>query len=753
MTLAAQSSPTRTQRVELILAQIKQLPTLPAVATRLLQMTADTDSDTKEVIRLIESDPSLAAKILSLVQRASAGVRLGVATVEKAVVMMGFEAVRNTVLTIKIFETFGQSGDPATAFDRREFWKHSLAVACAARMLATQLQWKVDPEEAFVCGLLHDMGKVALDACLPKSYDRVVRQAMQRRANIADVEKQLLGLDHTVAGRRLAQLWALPDSVVECVWLHHHPPESLPRSLKHAPCVRIVHVADLISRELHVGFSGNHLQPERPTDVARRLEMPEEAVQHVQHLLAPEIEDRANLIGLDSLTSNEVYLDALTRANEELGNINSRLASSNQRLRLRDRYLDSLGNLNSTLSSRDVPSQVCRVIAKAWRDALTLPAIAVYSRPSGDGLCAYALSGPEGELDDVIGLDAWDPADARFDLDIEAGISAGICAPADSLHPTLMGVFGPYLDPQPGWIVPLVHDGDAVGGVLFAADRNVMRGLSSQRAEIEMLAISSALMLASAQTRLRSEQLADELGDANRRLCEAQEALLRKRSLSMIAEMAGGAAHELNTPLAVISGRAQLLATRPEMEPHQDVLQLLCDQAHKCSEIVSELMDFAKPTIPKREHFTVGPLLSQLRSDWLERTGWPAEAVTLESAPDVPNVFADPKQVRAALDELVANAVDASGKTARRLQINCDLQPVDGSVVVTLRDSGCGMTADVLERAHDPFFSHRQAGRGRGLGLSRAVRWLEINDAQLRLESEPGHGTTARVILPTAPRD
>jgi C4-dicarboxylate-specific signal transduction histidine kinase len=74
-------------------------------------------------------------------------------------------------------------------------------------------------------------------------------------------------------------------------------------------------------------------------------------------------------------------------------------------------------------------------------------------------------------------------------------------------------------------------------------------------------------------------------------------------------------------------------------------------------------------------------------------------------------------------------------------------------VVVDIRDSGCGMTADVLERAHDPFFSHRQAGRGRGLGLSRATRWLEINDAQLRLESEPDKGTTARVLLPTAQND
>lgn len=748
------SLPAPPQRAELILAQLTQLPTLPAVATRLLQMTTATDADMHEVVRLIESDPSLSAKILSLVRRAAAGAPADVATVEKAVLLMGFEAVRNAVLTVKVFETFGP-GDalPDAAFDRKEFWKHSLAVACAARMLASRVRWSVDPEEAFVCGLLHDMGKIALDACLPKSFDRVVRQADQRRASIADLEKQLLGLDHTVAGRRLAQLWGLPPGIVTSVWLHHHPPESLPQSLSSPATVRIVHLADLIAREQHFGYSGNYLMPETAAEVGGRLGVEPEAIADVQRQLAAQIEERAHLIGLETLTSQAVYLEALAAANEELGRMNATLAASNRRLRVRDRHLQALSQLSATLRAQDAPSKVCLAIARAWRKALTLPVVGVYSQPTGDGICGYAVSKHGGETDDVLALEQAPLPGVRSIRQASAAVMAGgVCLTAEAAEPAVVAAIGPQLGPAPLWVVPLVHERSCVGGVLFAADPTVVAGLADQRDEMEAMAMASALMLAGALTRLAAEQLADELAEASRKLKDAQKALLRERSLSMIAEMAGGAAHELNNPLAVISGRAQMLSAQAQDEQQKKIPDLICQHAQRCSEIVSELMDFAKPPAPKPEKIDVSALLAELRDNWLQRTGWPADAIELHVQGDCPAVFADHAQLLRALDELASNAVQAMETTARRLQINCGFDPADQMVTVIVRDSGCGMSAEVLEHALDPFFSYRLAGRGRGLGLARAFRWLEINHGHLRLDSEAGAGTTAWVSLPASPQ-
>src|SRR3954451_7077477 len=128
----------REKRVELILQQLEELPTLPAVALKVLQATGSDDSAAKDVVQLISSDVALSTRILQLVHRADAGVRGEVNSIDRAVVLLGFDAVRSAVLAVSVFATFAQS--PAERktqhFSVEEFWKHSVAVACCAELLA-----------------------------------------------------------------------------------------------------------------------------------------------------------------------------------------------------------------------------------------------------------------------------------------------------------------------------------------------------------------------------------------------------------------------------------------------------------------------------------------------------------------------------------------------------------------------------------------------------------------------------------------
>src|ERR1041385_3129016 len=174
-------SDAKEKRVELILQQLQQLPTLPVVAVRVLEVTGREDSSADQVVQLISSDQSLTAKILQLVHRAASGGRGEVSSIERAVILLGFDAVRSAVLAISVFQTFDEDANrPPLRFKREEFWKHSIGVACCAELLAELTRGKdhaIEPGEAFVCGLLHDLGKIALDAMLPKSFDRVVEAA------------------------------------------------------------------------------------------------------------------------------------------------------------------------------------------------------------------------------------------------------------------------------------------------------------------------------------------------------------------------------------------------------------------------------------------------------------------------------------------------------------------------------------------------------------------------------------------------
>ncbi len=159
--------------------------------------------------------------------------------------LLGFEAVRNAVLAVSVFETFASSNSHPTQFSREEFWKHSVAVACCAELLTEAIHAAhgrdigFTPSEAFVCGLLHDLGKVALDAILPKSFARVVEAADLLRGNIADVERMVIGLDHMVVGKRLAERWELPQIIREAIWLHGQLPEALPATVKYPRMIKL----------------------------------------------------------------------------------------------------------------------------------------------------------------------------------------------------------------------------------------------------------------------------------------------------------------------------------------------------------------------------------------------------------------------------------------------------------------------------------------------------------------------------------
>jgi HD-like signal output (HDOD) protein len=210
------TTPMTTETTQILLDKIRELPPLPLVARKLVETMQGDACTTDEVTQIMSCDQALAAQVLKLANSSFFGLSGQVGTVSRAVVLLGFSAVRSLAISLGVANALRGI---AHRRDVTPFWQHSIACAAGARLLALDAG-RSDPEEAFVGGLLHDVGALILDlVSAPGTYDRVVQSA----DDILAAEEAAFGIHHAKAGQTLLRHWRLPEALCHGVRFHHHP--------------------------------------------------------------------------------------------------------------------------------------------------------------------------------------------------------------------------------------------------------------------------------------------------------------------------------------------------------------------------------------------------------------------------------------------------------------------------------------------------------------------------------------------------
>lgn len=778
----------KTRKVELVLQQLDSLPTLPVIALRLLALTGDAESNVHDVVGLVSADQSLTGKILSLVSSAAAGGKIGggVTNLHQAVVMLGFETLRNLVLSIKVFEVFQDPAEDEGAastngaprpFNRSEFWKHSLAVATFAELLAPRCKPRLNPQDAFVCGLLHDIGKVAFDTAMPKSFARVVEAATMARGDLADVERRVIGLDHALAGKRIAEAWNLPQLLTETIWLHGAPPPPPAVSpaaqksagLANSAMVLLIGLADLVVRRQHIGFSGNFLFPFEPDAYLAHLGLTTDDLSNATARLNEALESRARGIGLNPLESRALYLQSIANANVELGRANQQLAVQNRKLSVRSTCFDLLTRFYSRIVPAASPSQLLADIGHAAHAFLDSPKLVLFSQdPSGESITGSdpAAGSSTAGFGEVLLFDASQTshdsflmAMPRFAGDQRVGRpNQNFTRPAMPQAEWLLERVQPFLGTRNCWFMPLLCGAEPVGGFVWIAradekanNTNVMANIP----DLPLVAQAWGMTLRTAQIREQQAVLTESLAAANRELGALQQQLVRAKSLASVGEMAAGAAHEMNNPLAIMCGRAQLMAARLTDPALKQDATLIATQGERLSQIITDMMEFARPQQPRPAAVNAETLATEAVQLAAERANVAPGTIQLDVAPNLPPATADARQIRNALAEILLNALQATraveGRDPGKVALQVRFDPLDSQLIFQVRDEGIGMTPEVMKHAFAPFFSAKAAGRNRGMGLAKALRWVENHGGTIRLDSRPTLGTTAVLLLPAQP--
>ena len=222
------------------LDQIEDLPTLPAIAMEVNKMLLDDDTTINKLSDTIEKDQAMVSKLLKLVNSAFFGLRGKISNISHAVVVLGFNTIRNAVVSTSIIDAFSIK-EGLDGFDITEFWKHSLAVAVTSKSLAekTGIQFA---DDFFVGGLLHDMGKMVLLQHFKDLFHKVWRTVKENNQSFYDAEKIQIQIDHAQIGGYLARKWQLPMALVDAIRNHH----DVGLNANDINLSMIVHAADII---------------------------------------------------------------------------------------------------------------------------------------------------------------------------------------------------------------------------------------------------------------------------------------------------------------------------------------------------------------------------------------------------------------------------------------------------------------------------------------------------------------------------
>jgi HD-like signal output (HDOD) protein len=230
------------ESLKLYVQKIKKLPTLPVIAQEILNLVSDDLTSVGRIEKVVENDPAISAKILSVANSVFFGVKTQTRTLDNAIMRIGFDNLKSIALGISLM-TVLQDGKIGKVFDYKRIYNHSVTVGFVARLLGRKLKMDFS-DEMMINGMLHDLGYLIMNKFFPEMY-REVLAAFEKGKSLIEAETEVLGFTHADIGHWLAEKWNLPNAVLDTT-LYHHAPSLAKRNLKR---VAVIHLADYITTQ------------------------------------------------------------------------------------------------------------------------------------------------------------------------------------------------------------------------------------------------------------------------------------------------------------------------------------------------------------------------------------------------------------------------------------------------------------------------------------------------------------------------
>lgn len=697
----------------------RNLPSLPQVLLQVIALDEQEEPDIRKLVTIISQDPAISAKALRLVNSAYFSLEGKFTSLERAILYLGADTVKNIAITASVHQVFNgmkRNGN----FSMNHFWWDSFSCAIFARRIAQQTKY-LNIEEAYVAGLLHNLGKLLLLANFPREFNATLC-APSNQADICDRERQQIGVTHCEAGAWLIKHWKLNSFLADAVLYHHEPVARVRNSF---PLVKI-------------------------TSLAHKLSKSDDPTEPALHAVAME------LLGLN----NDQLQTIATGAREEIENIASSLDLSIQPPATQEKTPSELPDqhalhlvsrvqensllttfLENLLRARDLDA-VLKVTERALNILLEIDTVIFFlQNPEGQSLCGCAST--QNQMNELA-------------LGLVLSNRAETSLLARSMHEKMI-------------ITPHTHP---ASGELSLADLQLLdlmgkRGLAyipmtvgNTSLGVIVLGLRESKLKADARLlRLIGSQAAQSIHLFDISAKQAQK--IQEERMAATALAAARIAHEINNPLAIIKNYFKLFELKfTHSATLKEDLKILNDEVDRISSIIQQLNDFSPSTQQDCKETDLNALLTDLArilaKSILSRS---RIQIHFTPAPDLPPIIAPSDDLKQIFINLIKNSAEALREGGN---IHVDVQyPATsngpgaearsprgtGRIRVSVRDDGPGIPEAIAAHLFEPFISTKGPGNS-GLGLSIVKNIVTRLHGTIAWDSSREKGTTFTVELP-----
>ncbi len=689
--------------------QSNHLPQIPQVMLKLVRLCGNETVNMDELIRLIATEPGLTSKLLQIIGSPYVNLPREVNSIKTAVIYLGLDTVKNIAISSSAMHFFSLAGK-IPEFDITRFWYHSYKTAVIAQKIALE-NADYFPEDFFLAGLLHEVGRLVLMQTFPQAYQSILQKAGSGQ-EMAHAEMEVLGADTPQVSAWIFNHWNMNPLISDAVLFLNEPIDRVEQEPLH---VKTLYMANLLS------------EPNSQETISSLLSLTDIHETRVEEIAAQaedEVAHMARSLGISLQENRDKAVE------QEIA------------LEMKDLSL-FYGTIQNLLNARDIP-HVLESVQRGLKIIFNVPRVFFFLLDEKKNLLIGDCS-REDKNHRIVRRIAipLSNGESRFVRSLKTSTiwtsfqSNGEVKPAISDTRIIL-----LLETRGVYCLPITCQGKSLGVMALGVDEVLAESLNTSRGLVALFSRQTGVCL---QNLLFHQKYAS---DIHEKKMEAYYTLTHK------------VIHEINNPIAIIKNYMENLKMKlPDKHPVQEELSVVGEEISRVSLLMEGLSSFSKPRIGGFESVDINALCTGIIEILKKAILLPRQIeATLRTDPKIPHIKTDKNGLKQVLINLIKNAAEAM-EGGGKIDIQTRFQPgsskilideqkqLPGSVEIHIRDNGPGMKPEIMDRLFEPYNSTK-TGKNSGLGLSIVHSIVKELKGRITCDSKQGLGTCFAVYLP-----